>query len=86
MLEFFQNKLSKFGNFQLRDYAFSSCFFKETFPAQVSKAVQLHKRFFYMNIKRDREMAQQLSEISSSGQLLENQELDANPYATTLLT
>lgn len=39
-----------------------------------------------MNIKRDREMAQQLSEISSSGQLLENQELDANTYATTLLT
>lgn len=43
MLEFFQNKLSKFGNSQLRDHVFFSFFFKEAFPAQVSKSIQLHK-------------------------------------------
>lgn len=42
MLEFFQNKLSMFGNSQLRDHV-SSSFFFETFPAQVSKSIQLHK-------------------------------------------
>lgn len=43
MLEFFQNKLSMFGNSQLRDHVFFLIFFKETFPAQVSKSIQLHK-------------------------------------------
>lgn len=75
MLEFFQNKLSKFGNSQLRDHVFFSFFLKRHFLLRCLNLFNYINDFFYMNIKREREKSQQLSKISSSVQLLGNQEI-----------